>query len=88
MHREDFERRLYRFAHSNAYSVSRQDEVEDEKRRWIFHARRQPPLIRWGALIGECLFNYRSALDHLAYDLAVAHTGGREDTKSPRYARH
>jgi hypothetical protein len=75
MHREDFERRLFRFAHSDAYSVSREDEVEDEKRRWVFHAHREPPLVRWGALIGECLFNYRSALDHLAYDLAVAHTG-------------
>jgi hypothetical protein len=75
MHREDFERRLFRFTQSDAYSVSREDEIEDEKRRWIFHVHREPPLIRWGALIGECLFSFRSALDHLAYDLAVAHTG-------------
>jgi hypothetical protein len=74
MHREDFELRLARFTHSDAYSVSRQDVTEDEKRRWIFHVHREPPLIRWGALIGECLFNYRSALDHLAFDLAVAHS--------------
>jgi hypothetical protein len=66
MHREDFERRLARFTHSDAYSVSRQDVTEDEKRRWIFHVHREAPLIRWGALIGECFFNYRSALDHLA----------------------
>jgi hypothetical protein len=36
---------------------------------------KRPPLIRWGALLGESLFNFRSALDHLAYDLAVAYSG-------------
>jgi hypothetical protein len=63
------------FTHSDAYSVSREDVIEDEKRRWIVRVHGEPPLIQWGALIGDCLFNYRSALDHLAFDLAVAHTG-------------
>jgi hypothetical protein len=75
MHREDFERRVERFINTGAYSVIRQDNVEDQKRLWIFQAHKRPPLARWGALIGECLFSFRSALDHLAYDLAVAYTG-------------
>jgi hypothetical protein len=75
MHREDFESRLAGLTRSDAYSVSRQDVIEDQKRRWIFHVHREPPLVEWGALIGECVFNFRSALDHLAFDLAVAHTG-------------
>jgi hypothetical protein len=35
----------------------------------------QPP-DRWGALIGDCLFNLRAALDHLAFDLAFAFARG------------
>src|SRR4051812_28970000 len=74
MHRQDFERRADRFIHTNAYSVVRYDDVEAGKRLWIAHVHKRPPVVRWGALIGECLFNFRSALDHLAYDLAVAYT--------------
>jgi hypothetical protein len=75
MRRQDFERRVDRFVHTNAYRAIRQDDVEAGKRRWIIEVHKRPPLIRWGALIGECLFNFRSALDHLAYDLAVAYSG-------------
>jgi hypothetical protein len=75
MHREDFERRVERFVHSDAYRPVRQDDVEAGKRRWIIKISKNPPVIEWGALIGDCLFNFRSALDHLAYDLAVAFSG-------------
>lgn len=75
MHREDFERRVDRFVHSNAYSVIREDDFETSERCYIVQVHKRAPLVRWGALIGECLFNFRSALDHLAYDLAVAHKG-------------
>lgn len=77
MHRQDFERRVDRFVHSGAYTEVREDDVEAGKRRWIVQVHKRPPLIRWGALIGECLFDFRSALDHLAYDLAVANNKGR-----------
>lgn len=36
-------------------------------------AEKEPPDV--GVEIGECLFNLRSALDHLAYSLWVAHSG-------------
>ena len=29
----------------------------------------------WGLAIGEALFNFRGALDHALYDLAIAHSG-------------
>lgn len=77
MHRKDFERRVDRFVHSHAYTELREDDGEAGKRRWIVQIHKRPPLIRWGALIGDCLFNFRSALDHLAYDLAVANNQGR-----------
>jgi hypothetical protein len=84
MHRQDFERRVDRFIHTNAYSVLRQDDLEAGKRLWIFQAHKRPPVIRWGALIGESLFNFRSALDQLAYDLAVAYKGSRLTAKQKR----
>ena len=37
--------------------------------------RRPPP--EWGILIGDCVHHYRSALDHLAFQLLVANTKGR-----------
>jgi hypothetical protein len=75
MHREDVQRRVERFVHSDAYGVLREDDGEAGERRWRVQIRKQPPLVEWAALIGECLFNFRSALDHLAYDLAAAHSG-------------
>jgi hypothetical protein len=37
----------------------------------VFEVLDTPPSVEWAALIGDCLFN-RSALDHFAYDLAIA----------------
>jgi hypothetical protein len=75
MHRQDLERRVDRFVNTNAYSFVRHDDIETGKRLYIAQVHKRPPLVRWGALIGECLFNFRSALDHVAYDLAVAYSG-------------
>ncbi len=75
MHREDFERRLNVFRRSGGYDVVREDDVDAGERRWVLRLTRQPPFVRWGALIGDALFNYRSALDHLAFDLATANAG-------------
>jgi len=35
----------------------------------------EPPIVRWGVLIGDCVHNFRSSLDHAVYELAVAKTG-------------
>jgi hypothetical protein len=75
LHRKDFERRVDRFIERHAYEVVRDTDQETGQHVWIGEIHRQPPLIRWGAVIGDCLFNFRSALDHLAYDLAVAYSG-------------
>jgi hypothetical protein len=73
MHRQDLECRVERFRHSDAYCVARETDVEAGKRRWIFHLRKEPPVSEWGVIIGDCLFNFRSALDHVALELAVTH---------------
>lgn len=33
------------------------------------------PFADWALIVGECLFNYRCALDHLVYAMAVAESG-------------
>jgi hypothetical protein len=75
MHRKALERRVKRFIDSNAYGSRREDNVDAGERRWRVEIHRKPPVVAWGALIGDSLFNFRSALDHLIYDLSVAHTG-------------
>jgi hypothetical protein len=58
--------------------------VETDGRRGpilrVEHARNPPP--DWGVIIGECVYDFHSALDHLAFQLAVANTRGRALPKS------
>lgn len=35
----------------------------------------EPPIVRWGLLIGDCVHNLRSSLDQAVYGLAVAKIG-------------
>ena len=79
MHRAEFEARLATFIEGGPYSSIRRDDVESGRRRWVFHVNAHPPQAEFGALIGDCLFNFRSALDHFAYDLAVAFSGSPLD---------
>ena len=43
---------------------------------WVerFHVRREPPL-RFGVLIGDCVHNLRSALDHLVWQVTILDGG-------------
>ena len=54
-----------------------------------FHVRENPPLI-WSVIIGDCLQNARSALEHLAWQLAYPEYGGKGPniwTSFPIYAK-
>jgi hypothetical protein len=75
LHRRDFDRRVERFFDPNAYRVIREDDPDAGESRWIIEMIRQPPLIRWSALAGEILYDLRSALDQLAFALAVSYSG-------------
>jgi hypothetical protein len=75
MHRDDLYGRIQGFIDSGAYRVIRDDTTQAGTRLWRVQILKEPPVVEWGALIGDCLFNFRSALDHFAYDLAVAHSG-------------
>ena len=61
-----FERDAYRIRH----------DVERFGREHVYRVkalRKTRP--QWGPVIGDCLHNAASALDHLAYQLAILHTG-------------
>src|SRR5438034_3145826 len=47
-----------------------------QQQAYLFHAWDvAEPDPEWGLLIGDCAHNARSALDHLAYQLAILHLG-------------
>lgn len=56
------------------YTVAQREEPQTGERIVTALVREEPPA-RWSLMCGDCLFNYRSALDHLAYELAERCTG-------------
>jgi hypothetical protein len=58
----------------DAYSIRHQ--VNDDGREHVYRVvRLRKTRPEWGPIIGDCLGNSASALDHLAYQLAILHTG-------------
>jgi hypothetical protein len=58
------------------YRLVRQEEfdgVDTTTFRYTAHIERPMPVLKWSPLIGDILYNARSALDHLAWQLAVIH---------------
>jgi hypothetical protein len=50
------------------YSISIHDEAESGDQVYVVHVAATPPE-EWGLIIGDCVHNLRSALDHLAWQL-------------------
>src|SRR3954451_21297945 len=75
LHRRDFDRRVNRFLETQSYQIVREDDTKTGKTSWRVKVLNSPPLVRWGGLAGEILYDLRSALDQLANALAIAHTG-------------
>jgi hypothetical protein len=45
----------------------------------------KPPNPRWGLIIGDIAHNYRSALDHLAWQLALKHSAPDDPSRSAQW---
>lgn len=73
-HLQHFEDEALRWLGSNPYSISRELDAEHDKYLLKVHILKPPPG-QLGVIIGDVLHNLRSALDNLAYELAIAHTG-------------
>lgn len=46
---------------------------------------REPPPLRWGVMLGECVHNLRSALDHLVCQLTLLDGGTMEDCAQTQF---
>lgn len=57
---------------TNPYRVSREVNADSTRYSLIAHlVGTEPALQRWSLIVGDCLHNLRSALDHLIYAIAV-----------------
>ncbi len=71
-HLSTLEKSIDEFLASDFYTLR----GEQRPRQFIFRVERvDPPDPRWGVYVGEIVYNLRSALDHLAYELAVLNLG-------------
>jgi hypothetical protein len=55
---------------SNSRPISGRPNTDNTEHRFYVSLDVQPPLVRWGILIGDSVHNLRSALDHPAWQLA------------------
>ena len=62
-------------------SIVREVHRDRDQQIWIYRGETPNPPIEWSVLLGEILYNLRSALDHLVWRLVLAngHTPGRNN---------
>jgi hypothetical protein len=66
------------------YRVDVRDDELTRERSWWLEVVEQPPAVEWAGITGELLHNLRSALDHLAFALCLAHA---PETEPPRQTK-
>jgi hypothetical protein len=69
-HLRALDKSIDRFLEANPYRTVLEPQVNGTE--YVVRAHIEKPLkvIKWGLLMGDCLANFRSALDHLAWELA------------------
>lgn len=73
---QDHESRF--FLESDPYSITQDFDRKAGKRIYRIAVLKNPPLRRFAALIGDCVHNLRSALDHLVWQLSEDSSGAAE----------
>ncbi len=71
VHLEDLDRRVLSFSDMQAQHVVIHRNPETRKIAWVIAQAEEPPE-DLGPVVGDCLHNLRSALDHLAWQLVLA----------------
>lgn len=74
-HLQTFESEVVRFFEQNPYRITYEADLNALSYTFYIHDL-VPPDPDWGLIIGDCIHNLRSALDHLAYQLAILGQGG------------
>jgi hypothetical protein len=86
-HLERLDRESRRFVEENRYILTIEDDMEHPPERVVrLRSVRQPeidPPLRFGILAGEILYNLRSALDYLIWELATVGGGPGERNQFP-----
>jgi hypothetical protein len=59
------------------YRVVPEDDPNTRQRIYWMEIIERPPVIEWAVLTGEIVYHLRSSLDHLAWELCLAHAPGR-----------
>ena len=59
---------------SNPYRLVRECNPDRTRYSSIIRVEKEPPLVRWSLIVGDCVHNLRSALDHLVYAIAIHET--------------
>lgn len=52
---------------------------------WIERFQMQEPLLRWGVILGDCVHNLRSALDHLICQVTLLDGGSMDDCEESQF---
>jgi len=69
------EREIATFLAEDTYKVREHMDTQTGRKTAIFGILKEPPVIRWGVMVGEVFHNLRSALDHAVTDLTIAESG-------------
>lgn len=72
-HAQNLEADVQRFLDEGPYRVISEEDPETGECLVRAQVIKEPPLVEWGVRVGDVLFNYRSALDQLAWQLALVH---------------
>lgn len=59
--------------HEKPTRILADDDAETGERFYRFELLREPPVTEWAILTGEIIYQLRTALDHLAWQLCIAH---------------
>src|SRR5579862_8621276 len=76
-HVETLNAAIERFRQAETYSLTNEDDPKTDERVWYLKVGEQPPET-WAPVIGDLLHNLHSALDHLAWQLAVRRNYGHD----------
>ena len=78
-HRNEANRLIQAFVKSEPYVLRVQDDPRSGERQWIMERVTRDPALGISIAVADCLYNLRSALDHLAWQLVLAN--GDQPTK-------
>ena len=82
-HLETYEDALPDFRKGQPCSWASETDLDTDDKVWRVMGQPKTPPYHWNVIIGDCLYNFRSALDHLAWQLVLVN--GNTPTRSTAF---